>query len=54
MDSMSGYFIEPTVLTDLRDDMEISQNEVNPLFMLWFKVLLQGIDFITVFLYQVI
>jgi len=26
-----GYFVQPTVITDLRDDMEISQKEVRTL-----------------------
>ena len=29
VEGSDGYFIQPTVLTDLRDDMEISQNEVD-------------------------
>jgi len=28
VEGTDGYFIQPTVLTDLRDDMEISQKEV--------------------------
>ena len=28
VEGYDGYFVQPTVLTDLRDDMEISQKEV--------------------------